>query len=487
MPEINYKDLKKYLNSINGKFSPVYLIYGEEVLYKTAFNEILDAMLPLSERSMKYEPVESDNVYEAIELVNTFSLLPGTRVIALCDSRIFYSKQDETNILEKAKESYDGKDIKKAAKYLMSLFSVRKLSLEDVNNKANRENNLKLDTDLLHDGAWADEIIAYCTEKNLKIPASTDTTGDLQKAVEKGFPEGNHLLITTDIVDKRRELFNSVKTHGMIINCSIPMGNRKADKAEQDAVINERMKDILEQSGKSMDRTAYMAMYEMTGFDLRTFSSNLEKLVMYVGKKKNITIEDVNAILKRTKQDPIYELTNAIADRNIENSLFFLDSLLSAGYFPLQILAAIINQIRKILVIKGFTESQSGKVWKPGLAYPHFQSHVMSAVQEYDKMLINQLEEWENMISPDDDSEENGKKKKGKKKSNPVTDLIIAKNPGNAYPVYQMFLKSERFSKNALFDAVETLSNADIKLKSTGQNAKMILEKAIFRICRGNK
>ena len=61
MPEINYKDLKKYLSGIKNKFSPVYLIYGEEVLYKTAFNDILDILLPASERSMKYEPIDNDS------------------------------------------------------------------------------------------------------------------------------------------------------------------------------------------------------------------------------------------------------------------------------------------------------------------------------------------------------------------------------------------------------------------------------------------
>ncbi|NIV97852.1 DNA polymerase III subunit delta, partial [Candidatus Saccharibacteria bacterium] len=67
-----------------------------------------------------------------------------------------------------------------------------------------------------------------------------------------------------------------------------------------------------------MDKRAYRTIYEMTGFDIGTFSDNIEKLISYVGDRKRITVEDVAFVLKRTKKDPIYELTNAIADRDVD-------------------------------------------------------------------------------------------------------------------------------------------------------------------------
>jgi len=87
MPEINYKDLKKHLK----KFVPVYLIYGEEMLYKTSLNELLDAMIPADKRSHNYDPFDGtdENIQEALERVNTYSLMPGTKVVAICDSNIF--------------------------------------------------------------------------------------------------------------------------------------------------------------------------------------------------------------------------------------------------------------------------------------------------------------------------------------------------------------------------------------------------------------
>ena len=73
-----------------------------------------------------------------------------------------------------------------------------------------------------------------------------------------------------------------------------------------------------------MDRRTFRAMYELTGFDLRIFSDNLNTLITYVGDRKKITQDDVEYVLKRTKKDPIYEFTNAISDRDLEKSFFFL-------------------------------------------------------------------------------------------------------------------------------------------------------------------
>ena len=73
-------------------------------------------------------------------------------------------------------------------------------------------------------------------------------------------------------------------------------------------------------------------MLEMTGFDLRTFSSNLDKLISYVGDRTEISIDDVETVLQRTKKDPLYELTNAVSERNAPQAIFFLDSLLSDNF-----------------------------------------------------------------------------------------------------------------------------------------------------------
>ncbi|MBW2563960.1 MAG: hypothetical protein JRE29_07990, partial [Deltaproteobacteria bacterium] len=182
--------MKKYIkDEKEDQFAPVFLIYGEELLCKEAFEKLLDALVPGSGSSLNYDPVEgsSEDIHEVIARVNTFSLLSGKKVVSIIDSRIFYSKQDEERILEKAKEEYDKNDIKKASKHLLSLLGLLNLSFEDV-DKTNRSKTFKIFTSRFSEEKWLDEIIDYCLENSLSVPSGQDKGKKLQEAIEKGFP-----------------------------------------------------------------------------------------------------------------------------------------------------------------------------------------------------------------------------------------------------------------------------------------------------------
>jgi DNA polymerase-3 subunit delta len=489
MPEINHKLLKKYLTDLKsdsaGVFAAVYLIFGEELLVKNAFNELLTALLPAGNQSANYDPVEGtiENIYDVIESVNTFSLLPGTKVVALRESRIFYSRDNNDRLLENAKAAYDSDDIKKAAKYFLSLMRNLNLSFEDV-DRFNWSKTFKSASDLIQMGDWLDDVIGYCMENELGIPEPSDQAGALQKAIEKGFPRNNHLVITTDIADKRRGLYKAISSAGVVIDCTVPKGDRRADKMAQEDILLQKMGEILKPAQKEMDKGAYLALLDMTGFDLRTFCGSLEKLIDYIGERNIITVEDVEAVLKRTKKDPIYDFTNALADRHIDKVLFFLNSLLAADFHPLQILAAVANQVRRLTLAKDFAKSKKATDWHPGLSYNVFQQSVMPAIVAYDQELLKILDGWESQRLPSGDTAKAPARGKGKTKKKIQTDLLLARNPKNAYPIYQLLKKSEHYSKSELLAAVGLLSETDAQLKLSGQDPKLILERLVFRICR---
>jgi DNA polymerase III delta subunit len=76
------------------------------------------------------------------------------------------------------------------------------------------------------------------------------------------------------------------------------------------------------------------------------------------------------------------------------------------------------------------------------------------------------------------------RKKRNREKKKTGSDLIIARNPKNFYPVYQLLKKSERFTKTELSDALELVNEVDIQLKSSRQDPKLVLEKLILHICQ---
>jgi DNA polymerase-3 subunit delta len=371
MAEIEQKDLTAHLDASRQKgFTPVYMIYGEELLVKESFHALVDRMLPEKDRGLRFEVFDDGDTDWAgvIERINTYSLVPGIRVVAAIDARLFHSRQDTTDLLERARKSFLEKDMRKAAHHLLSVMSLSGLSLEDVTPDI-RKRHLDPEKAGVEDGDWPDLLIAYCREARMQIPESGDGAAMLQAAIARGFPKGNHLLITTDLVDKRRALYKSLTEAGTIIDCSVPKGERKADRQRQETVLKEQVRKVLSPLHKGIDSGAFAALVEMTGFDLRTFSTSLEKLADYVGDREQITVEDVASVLKRTKKDPIFEFTNALTDKDLDGALFYLGTLLDGGVVshPLQLLGAMANQIRKLLLVKGFAESRLGKVWQPGI------------------------------------------------------------------------------------------------------------------------
>ena len=239
------------------------------------------------------------------------------------------------------------------------------------------------------------------------------------------------------------------------------------------------MQTLLSEQNKSLESSAFAALCEMTGFDLRTFQNNLKKLMDYVGDRKKITAEDVAFVLERTKQDPIYAFTNALSDKDIGNTLFYMDSLLSNGYHELQLIAAAVNQVRRLIVIREFVGDTAGGVWQAGMPYNTFRDQVMPMIQSHDKALKEQLTDWDQSLLRGD---ETGSEKK---KRPTGTDLLIAPNPNNAYPVYKLMQKTVKFRVAELLAAMTVLSRADGRLKSSGQPPRSILADAVLKICSG--
>ncbi len=478
MPVTEYQNVKSYLSELqNSKPFPVYLIHGEEYLYRSVFKQLVDILLPDSGKSLNYEEIEGtgDNIFTLTESLNTFSFLSKRKVIAFTDAKIFYSKSDEENLLEKAKLAYDKEEMKKAAKHMASYLGVLGLTFDDISEKNRNEKVMSTSLKGI-DSKFFNDIFQFATDNNIAVSANRDYAKILQDSIGKGFPKGNLLVITTDQIDKRKTFFKTVKESGMVIDCSVPKGNRMADKTIQEAMMKEVMNQVLSESGKKIDPAAYRNIIENTGFDFNTFSGSLKKLIDFSGSETLITREHVAAVLDRTREDPIYEVTGAVADRDTQLALFYLSSLLSANMVPLQILSAIINQLRKLIIFKDFAESVHGKIWNKKMSFPQFKTSVIPEMTAYDLEMQHAALSIQAIFAKP--------QKEGKKKEKADTDLLIAKNPNNSYPMFQSLLKSENFTRKELIQALETASIADIRLKTTALNPKIVLEEMIIRICR---
>jgi len=80
-----------------------------------------------------------------------------------------------------------------------------------------------------------------------------------------------------------------------------------------------------------IEADAARELVDALGGDMMMISNELEKLILYVGEKKRITLGDVETMVLAAKQRSLYELTDAISSKNRVRSLEVLDAILSPG------------------------------------------------------------------------------------------------------------------------------------------------------------
>jgi len=485
MPEIAYKDLRPdggdQIRLTGEKLSlPVYLIFGEDLLVKQVFDSLIGSLLPDHRRGLNYEPIDggSETVADVIERISTYSLVAGVKVVALRDSRIFYGKQDKEKMLEHARKAMANQDAAAAARHLLVLMGHLGLKPDDV-NPAEPHQSFGGMLNGEKDEQWLSEVIQHCRENRLLPPAASDDAALLQQSIRKGFPAHNVLIITTDVVDKRRGLYGTIRDTGLIVDCSVPKGDRKADRLAQTEVLTGQCDAILQRCRKTIAPGVFEALCAKTGFDLRTFTNNLDKLINYIGERSEITTGDVESVLERTKTDPIYELTNAVSERNLAQALFFLQSLLGADIHPLQALGAIANQIRRLAIARDFIDSDFGRPWDARAPYHQFQKTVMPAVVAFDRHLEEQIDQWPTEVTGSSGAETKTSPKARKK----PLDVRLARNPKNAYPIYLLLKNADRFTKEELHAALQEAYRADQQMKTSPMQPKLIIERILFRLC----
>ncbi len=293
--------------------------------------------------------------------------------------------------------------------------------------------------------------------------------------IENGMPDDHRLILTCSNIDKRKKIYKCIEDKGLIVDCSVAQGIRKADVDDQNQVLKKMADSILAQSLKSIAPQAFNQLVELTGFNLELFSNNLEKLIAYTGKNKAISIKDVKAVVVRDKKDPIFNLTNALMEKDTGTSLFYLNSLLTEGFHPLQILKSFENQVRKLLLVKCFVQelNKGAPMGFRQMGFNGFKQGVLNQIIDRDKQVQLIIKEQEASVE----------KEKGKKKKAVSNDLLLAPNPKNPYPVYQVFLKSENFSLLVLNQALVFLSDLDYALKTSAIDAKAHIESFIIQFC----
>jgi DNA polymerase-3 subunit delta len=118
--------------------------------------------------------------------------------------------------------------------------------------------------------------------------------------------------------------------------------------------------------GLKIDPDAARELVDSLGGDMMMVSNELEKLTLYVGDKKRITLGDVETMVLAAKQRTLYELTDAISSKDQVRALEMLDAILSTGdgdEAAIGHLYMLAKTFRQMLVIKERNVRDTRMLW----------------------------------------------------------------------------------------------------------------------------
>ena len=116
-----------------------------------------------------------------------------------------------------------------------------------------------------------------------------------------------------------------------------------------------------------IDADAARDLVDSLGADLMLVSSELEKLLLYVGEKQRITLADVETMVLAAKQRSLYELTDAITTKDRPRALAVLEAMLASGEgedAAIGLLYMLARTFRQILVILEKDVRDSRAIWQ---------------------------------------------------------------------------------------------------------------------------
>ncbi|MBF0296496.1 MAG: DNA polymerase III subunit delta [Magnetococcales bacterium] len=108
------------------------------------------------------------------------------------------------------------------------------------------------------------------------------------------------------------------------------------------------LKERLREAGFAVEADAIPALAERLEGDARNAESELEKLMLFLGDRRRVTLEDVLASVGESGTRSGFALAEAVLGGRVEQALPILDHLLEAGEEPLALLGLLTQRLRRL-------------------------------------------------------------------------------------------------------------------------------------------
>lgn len=176
-----------------------------------------------------------------------------------------------------------------------------------------------------------------------------DALEALCDVLKSGLPDGVTFLMSAPLADKRRKATTTLSKLAKTEVHDMPNLGFKAGEEE----IIEWTTARVHKTGLQLTPEALETLAARVGLDTGQLDNELNKLETAFGKTRPITAEEVRTLVPQTREGGIFDISNAIARRNLPLAIDTLRQLLRQGEKGVGLLlAAIVPTVRNLLLVK---------------------------------------------------------------------------------------------------------------------------------------
>ena len=183
---------------------------------------------------------------------------------------------------------------------------------------------------------------------------SEEELNDLTKYLENSFEDVFIIFIVRDEkVDSRKKITKLVNKVSKVYECN---------KIESYRLSN-YLGDYIRDKGYSISSSSIELLISKVGYELSNIIKELDKMFIYKGEDKKITKEDIEDVITNNLEKNIFELTNAIVNKEKSRVIEIYNQLIKSGEDPIKLIVTLSNQFRLIMQVKlmrtgGYSENE---------------------------------------------------------------------------------------------------------------------------------
>ena len=282
-------------------------------------------------------------------------------------------------------------------------------------------------------------------ERTARSSTVTEVLADLAQELKSFVWQNVRLLVSAGKVDKRKVFYRTLDKIGKVQNFDVLTVNDR-DWVNQTEIAARK---AIQSRDKQVDDDALAELVSRIGPNPRQLDSEVEKLCLYLGERKQIALDDVAAICTQNKVARAFALGDALGDRNLPTLLRRLDEELwemksNRDKSEIGLLYGLIAKVRALLMLKEMM--REGWI-KQTRDYNHFKS---------------QLERVPSSSLPSD------------RRFNP-----LALNP---YVLYKALPQVRNYTESELVRAMDLLLQCNRLLVSSRLEGSLVLQQALVQI-----